>query len=93
MTIRVPRPTSYRSRPARTFRHGRHHHGEFLMTGHYAAAWICGLLVVGWVSRDLAGASLQPHVVVRAALVVSLVLAAAACSLRCTAGATSGQLR
>ena len=45
------------------------------MAGHGAAAWICGLLVAGWLTHDLAAASLQPHALLRAALVVILVLA------------------
>ena len=44
-----------------------------LEAGHDVALWLCGLLAAGWVTRDLGRSSPQPHVIVRAALTISLV--------------------
>lgn len=44
--------------------------------GYDVAAWLCGLLAAAWVARDLAGASIQAPVLVRAALAVCLAQAA-----------------
>ncbi len=50
-----------------------------LEAGHDVAAWLCGLLAAAWVTRDLAGPSPRPYVIVRAALAIGLV--AVACGL------------
>ena len=74
MSIQVPRPAAYRRRTPRVLRGGLPPYSAVLMAGHDAGAWICGLLVVGWCTGDLAGAGLQPYAAVRAALVVVSVL-------------------
>ncbi len=50
-----------------------------LEAGHDVAAWLCGLLAAGWVTRDLAGQGPRPYVIVRTALIIGL--AAVACGL------------
>jgi len=50
-----------------------------LEAGHDVAAWLCGLLAAGWVTRDLAGPGPRPYVIVRTALIIGL--AAVACGL------------
>jgi len=76
MSIQVPRPAAHRRPAPRVIPGGLPHYSTVLVAGHDAGAWICGLLVAGWCTRDLAGASLHPHVLVRAALVVVPVLIA-----------------
>src|SRR6266516_164359 len=44
--------------------------------GYDIAAWLCSLLATAWATRDLAGTSTQPFLVVSAALAVGLVQAA-----------------
>src|SRR6266702_3141961 len=66
--LRTPRP------------HPAHRRSRIVLeAGHDAAAWLCGLLAAGWVTRDLAGPSPRPYVIVRAALTIGL--ATVACGL------------
>ncbi len=74
MRIQVPRPAAPRRRTLRAIPGGVPRGSAVLMAGHDAGAWICGLLVAGWCTRDLAGVGLQPSAVVRIALVVGPVL-------------------
>ena len=76
MTVRVPRSAAHSGRRPRAFPRRWHRWlNGAVMAGHGAAAWICGLLVAGWLTHDLAAANLQPHALLRVALVVVLVLA------------------